>query len=150
MIWQRNATTIDTNTALQRISIFFIIKPSVILEQTSVFTTGNTLLIWIPCWVSDGMSKSNTINNQHSLISRYQWKRNWIEILWMKWEKEDLINQSISIILFIVNSFDSEVLSSPNRVLNPRVIDWSRIKSHSSISQSFILSNTTRWQAQKA
>ena len=56
-------------------------------------------------------------------------------------EKEDLINQSSiqSFILFIINTFHSVVALSPARAPDPRVMDWSRIRSHSSLIQSFIL-----------
>ena len=59
----------------------------------------------------------------------------YIHLHWMKIEKGDLINQSsLSVLLFIINSFDSTVLLSPYplRAAISRVMDWSRFKSHSS------------------
>ena len=138
-----------SNESTQRLSISFIIIYSLILVVCSTFTLSNAS-IWIPSLVSDGMSNSNAIINHHSPISLYLHIWNCSLLLWMKWEKEDLINQSISIILFIINSFDSTVSISPCKVSYPRVIDWSRIKSHSSIIQSFILSNTILWQWKNA
>ena len=66
-------------------------------------------------------------------------------VLRVELEKGDLINQlSSSFILFIILSFDSVVSSSPYRASYPRMMDSSRIRSHSSFIQSFILSNSIR------
>ena len=81
------------------------------------------------------MSNSDSIIKQHSLISLSLYHRNYIHLHWMKIEKGDLINQSsVSVLLFIINSFDSTVLLSPYplRAAISRVMDWSRFKSHSS------------------
>ena len=99
--------------------------------------------------MSDGMPNSNSIINHYSPISlaykpvivtiSYEWR----------WRKKDLINQSsISFILFIINSFDSTVSSSPSRAPHPRMMDCSWFRSHSSFIQSFILSNTIELQKQ--
>ena len=54
----------------------------------------NPSFSWIPCSVSDGMSNSNTINNQHSPVLLIPCSRSYIRLLYIRWEKEDLINQS--------------------------------------------------------
>ena len=101
---------------------------------------------WCPTCISFSvivwMSNSNSIN---IITIQYHFAYIYEVVIPFKWSerrKISFINQSISIILFIINSFDSTVYLSPARAPIPRVIDWSRIKSHSSISQSVILSNT--------
>ena len=141
--------TILCNVIFKRISISISINQSILLEQVNTFTLLNALhVICIPCSVSDGMSSSNSIIYHHYPISLCLSTRNCSHLLWVKKEKEDLINQSLWFILLIINSFDSTVSSSPWRDAHSRVMDWSRIRSHSSFSQSFILSNTIEWHFQ--
>ena len=125
-----------SNESIKRISISNIINQANILELFNSFTLQNTVWpICIPFSVSDGMSNSDSIIKQHSLISLSLYHRNYIHLHWMKIEKGDLINQSsLSVLLFIINSFDSTVLLSPYplRAAISRVMDWSRFKSHSS------------------
>ena len=133
--------------SIQESQHLLLIKQWIILEQTNSFTSLNVVSIIIPSWDSDEMSNSNSIINRHSPISLSLYISDSHHIPWLKIEKEDLINQSsLSFILFITNSFHSTVLPSPHRVCDPRVMDWSRIRSHSSVIQSFILSNTIEWQ----
>ena len=97
------------------------------------------------------MSKSNSIINQHSPMSLCLYYRNCHHLLWLGSEKEDLINQSsLSFILLIINSFDSIVYTSPQRVCDPRMMDWSFVRSDLWFIQSFILSNTIEWQSPNA
>ena len=140
-----------SNESIKRISISFIINLSIILELCNSFTLLNVLwsLIWIPSVVSDGISNSNSIINHHFPMSLCLLTRNYYHLLWVKLEKEDLINQSsLSFILFIISTFDSVVLISPLSAAHSRVMDWSWVRSHSSVIQSFILSNTTEWHFQ--
>ena len=135
-----------SNELMKRSSISIIIDQSTILVLFNCHTLLNESSNFIPSSVSDGISNSNSIINNHSPIelclSYWNWRCHQFEI-----EKEDLINQSsLSLILFIINSFDSTVSQSPHRAHSPRVMDWSRIRSHSSFIQSFILSNTIYWQ----
>ena len=104
-----NSQTLLSNELIKRISISIIINQSILLEQVNTFTLLNALhVICIPCSVSDGMSSSNSIINHHYPISLCLSTRNCSHLLWVKKEKEDLINQSLlSFILFIINSFDS-------------------------------------------
>ena len=130
---------------MKRSSISIIIDQSTILVLFNCHTLLNESSNFIPSSVSNGMSKSYSIINHYYPIllylSYWNWQCHQFEI-----EKEDLINQSsASFILFITNSFLSTVLPSPHRVCDPRVMDWSRIRSHSSFIQSFILSNTILW-----
>ena len=106
----------------------------------------NPAFSWIPCSVSDGMSDSNTINNHHSPVLLIRCNRSYICLLYIRERRKISSIKSISIILFIISLLKKAVLVSPCRACSPRVIDWSRIKSHSSIIQSFILSNTITWQ----
>ena len=119
---------------------------SIILELSSSFTCTNALqYIIILLLASDGMSSSNSIINHYYPISLYLYTRNCVHVLRVELEKGDLINQlSSSFILFIIISFDSVVSSSPYRASSPRMMDSSRIRSHSSFIQSFILSNSIR------
>ena len=125
-----------SNESIKRISISNIINQANILELFNSFTLQNTVWpICIPFSVSDGMSNSDSIIKQHSLISLSLYHRNYIHLLWMKIEMGYIINQSsLSSLLFIINSFDSTVLLSPYplRAAISRVMDWSRFKSHSS------------------
>ena len=135
-----------SNELMKRSSISIIIDQSTILVLFNCHTLLNESSNFIPSSVSDGISDSNPIINHYYPISLclsyWNWQCHQFEI-----EKEDLINQSsVSFILFITNSFDSTVLPSPHRVCDPRVMDWSRIRSHSLFIQSFILSNTIEWQ----
>ena len=101
-----------SNESIKRISISIISNSSIILEQTNSLTSPNDNgFNWIPSSVSDGMSKSNSIINQHSPMSLCLYYRNCHHLLWLGSEKEDLINQSsLSFILLIVN-FGSTVSS---------------------------------------
>ena len=124
------------------------INQSIILELFNSCTPLNALFSCIPSSVSDGMSISDTIINHHSPISLSLYNRNAIHLLWIESEKEDLINQSsLSLILFIINSFESARAKPkpkwepPLRAPYPSLMDWSRIRSHSSFTQSFLLSN---------
>ena len=145
-MFRRSYTTILSNTVFKRVSISIISNQSVVLELYNSFTSQNELFTWRLSSVSDGMSSSNSIINHYYPISLYLSYWNW-QCHQFEIEKEDLINQSsASFILFITNSFLSTVLPSPHRVCDPRVMDWSRIRSHSSVIQSFILSNTILWQ----
>ena len=137
--------TILCNNIFKGISISIIINQSVILELCNSLTLLNPMEYpRIPSLVSDGMSKFNSIISYHSPMSLclYTGKIHRSLI-----EKEDLINQSSpSFILFIINSFDSVVYWSQANVQFPRVMDSSRIWSHSSFIQLFILSNTIQWR----
>ena len=134
--------TILCNVIFKRISISISINQSIILELSNC-TLQNMLLSLIPSSVSDGMSSSNSIINHYYPRSLYLYTRNCVHVLRVELEKGDLINQlSPSFILFIIISFDSVVSSSPYRASSPRMMDSSRIRSHSSFIQSFILSNT--------
>ena len=111
--------------------------------QSNTLVLPNDPFIRIPSELSDGMSTSKSVINHYYPTSLCLHSRNWNHVLRVELEKGDLINQSsASFILFITNSFLSSVLPSPHRVCDPRVMDWSRIRSHSSVIQSFILSNT--------
>ena len=127
---------------MKRSGISIIIDQSTILVLFNCHTLLNESSNFIPSSVSNGMSKSYSIINHYYPIllylSYWNWQCHQFEI-----EKEDLINQSsASFILLIINSFDSTVSSLPLRVYDPREMDWSWIRSHSSVIQSFILSNT--------
>ena len=130
--------TLLSNESIKRVSISIIISLSIILEPVNSFTFSNVWLsIYIPSSVSDGMSKSNSIINHHYPIALSLFYRNWYHLLGIEIEKEDLINQSsLSFILFIINSFDSVVNISPYIALNLRIMDWSWVRSHSSVIQS--------------
>ena len=126
-----------SDIVFKRISISIIINQSVILQLFNILTFSNEIFIWIQSWVSDGMSKSNSIINHHYPIALSLFYRNWYHLLGIEIEKEDLINQSsLSFILFIINSFDSVVNISPYIALNLRIMDWSWVRSHSSVIQS--------------
>ena len=142
--------TMLSNELIKRISISIIINQSIILELFNSCTSLNALFSCIPSSVSDGMSISDTIINHHSPISLSVHNRNAIHLLWIESEKEDLINQSsLSLILFIISSFESARAKPkpkpkwepPLRAPYPSLMDWSRIRSHSSFTQSFLLSN---------
>ena len=111
-VFRRSYFTILSDVVLKRISISVISNSSIILEQTNSLTSPNDNgFNWIPSSVSDGMSKSNSIINQHSPMSLCLYYRNCHHLLWLGSEKEDLINQSsLSFILLIVN-FGSTVSS---------------------------------------
>ena len=133
--------TMLSNELMKRSSISIIIDQSTILVLFNCHTLLNESSNFIPSSVSDGISNSNPIINHYYPISLYLSYWNW-QCHQFEIEKEDLINQSsASFILFITNSFLSTVLPSPHRVCDPRVMDWSRIRSHSSFTQSFLLSN---------
>ena len=58
---------------------------------------------------------------------------------------------SLSFILFIISLFHPPPVSKqPCRALSPRMMDWSRVRSHSSFTQSFILLNTIELHKQNA
>ena len=135
-----------SNELMKKSGISIIIDQSTILVLFNSHTLLNESSNFIPSSVSNRMSKSYSIINHYYPIllylSYWNWQCHQFEI-----EKGDLINQSsISFILFITNSFLSTVLPSPHRVCDSREMDWSRIRSHSSVIQSFILSNTILWQ----
>ena len=106
-----------SNELIKRISISIIINKSIVLELLNFFTLLNgmiySFLNWIPSSVSSIMSMSNATIIHHHPISLYLsiWNSN--PLLWIEIEKGDLINQSLSFILFIFNSFDSAVAESP-------------------------------------
>ena len=70
-----------TNELIKRISISIIINSFIILELVNSVTLSNELSICSPSSVSDGMSNSNSIINQHYLISLCLYNRNWHHIL---------------------------------------------------------------------
>ena len=146
-MFRRSYIAIQSDVVFKRISISIRTYSSIILRQTNSFTSLNASSSpnCILFEVRDGMSNSNTIINHHYPISLCLQTRNCYHLLWLEIEKEDLINQSSSLILFIINSFDSPVYLSPSKAPNPRVMDWSRFRSHSLFSQSFILSNIILW-----
>ena len=141
--------TLLSNESIKWIGISINSNQSIILELCNSWTLLNgmiySFLNWIPSSVSSIMSMSNATIIHHHPISLYLYTWNSNPLLWIQIEKGDLINQSSSFILFIFNSFDSVVAESQSRASNPRVIDPSRVRSHSSFIQSFILSNTILW-----
>ena len=117
--------------SIQESQHLLLIKQWIILEQTNSFTSLNVVSIIIPSWDSDEMSNSNSIINRHSPISLSLYISDSHHIPWLKIEKEDLINQSsLSFILFIIQELDWAVHKSPARASYPRMMDWSRVRSH--------------------
>ena len=91
---------------------------------------------------------------QSSIITLYSNSSHTIEIVTTSFDssqrrKISSININ-SFILFIISEFEYIVPISPWRAHDPRMIDSSRFRSHSSFIQSFSLSNTIESQSRNA
>ena len=91
---------------------------------------------------------------QSSVITLYSNSSHTIEIVTTSFDssqrrKISSININ-SFILLIISEFIYIVPISPWRAHDPRMIDSSRFRSHSSFIQSLVLSNTIQWQSRNA
>ena len=118
------------NIIFKSISIYCSSYQSISLVHINSRMLANSPFSRILSEESDGMSSSNTIINHHSPISLCLSYWNY-HLLWVESVQGDLINQSLSLILFIISSFDSAVYSLPLRTWYPRMMDWSWVRSHS-------------------